>query len=121
MHTYQQGSGKIFDGAGALIGVGYSGHGAGLNNPAMEAVPGTGPIPVGKWRIVEWLDHHPHLGPCVARLAPVGHDAHGRSAFDIHGDNSNLNHTGSDGCIVTNRIIRQAWRDSGDLEIDVVE
>lgn len=121
MLTYHQTSGRIEGPGGALIGIGYSGHGAGLNNHAMEAVADIGAIPVGKWKIVEWLDHHPHLGPCVARLAPVGHDAHGRSAFDLHGDNSQMNHTGSDGCIVAGRIIREAMRATGETEIDVVQ
>lgn len=121
MLTFHQSSGKIDDANGVLIGVGYSGYGAGLNNHAMEAVRGVGPIPLGKWKIVEWIDHHPKLGPCVARLAPDGHDAHGRSAFDIHGDNSNLNHTGSDGCIVAGRLIREAMRASGETEINVVQ
>lgn len=90
----------------------YSGHGAGLNNPAMEATACVGPIPAGWWRIVRWDAVHGDKGKVVAVLAPVGHDAHGRSAFLVHGDNAAANHTASDGCIIapgeSNRAAMQA-------------
>jgi hypothetical protein len=40
--------------AGAVIGNGYSGREAGLNNPAMQDV---GPIPVGTWSIGPAFTH----------------------------------------------------------------
>jgi Protein of unknown function (DUF2778) len=97
----------------------YSGHGEGLNNPALEAVHNIGPIPRGPWEVVEWLDNYENKGSCVARLAPVGHDAHGRSGFLCHGDNPEQNHTASDGCIVAAHDARQAWRNSGDMNLTV--
>jgi hypothetical protein len=42
--TYKQSTGEL-DHNGAAIGAGYSGHGAGLNNPAMQNVHDVGPIP----------------------------------------------------------------------------
>lgn len=107
------------DGVAYKSGPLYSGHGAGLNNPAMEADADIGPIPAGRWRIVEWFDHYENKGPCVARLEPVGHNAHGRSGFLIHGDNQLGNNTASHGCIIAGPTIRHAMRDSGDNQLEV--
>jgi len=124
MFVYHQIDGHMMR-DGALVGVGYSGHGDGLNNPGMEAVHGVGPIPRGKYRIGPWHDHfrpqYGHsLGACVAQLLPVGHDAHGRTELFEHGDNDAMNHTASDGCIIMGKLIRQAMRDSGDHDLTVV-
>ena len=100
------------------MGIGYSGAGQGLDNPADETVPDVGPIPQGLWTIGAWHDD-PELGPCVAALTPVDHDACGRDGFYIHGDNSAVDHTGSHGCIVTTRYVREAMRDSGDTALTV--
>lgn len=99
----------------------YSGHGEGLNNPAMEAVHGVGPIPRGQWKMI---DHHDsqNTGPYSITLAPMGHDAHGRSLFRLHGDNAKADHSASDGCIVRSpRADREAIWNSGDHLIGVVE
>lgn len=118
MISYDQKSGNISI-RNTFVGVGYSGFGPGLDNPDMEADADIGPIPAGKWEILRWDDHHGEKGPQVAVLAPVGHDAHGRSAFLIHGDNPQLNHTASHGCIVAGRSIRDALRASGEMELTV--
>lgn len=119
MWTYSQSKGLIQQ-DGRLQGAGYSGHGPGLNAPDQEAVPNVGPIPRGHWQIVRWDDHHGNKGPCVAVLAPVGHDAHGRSAFLIHGPHANDHMDSSDGCIVTGPLIRQDWRASNDMDLEVI-
>lgn len=119
MITYRQRDGLQTQ-DGKLVGVGYSGHGAGLNDPDMEAVPDTGPIPRGRWRIVRWDDHHAGKGPCVAVLEPVGHSAHGRAGFLVHGDNVAMDHSASQGCIVDSADIRHALRASGDMDLDVI-
>ena len=98
----------------------YSGHDRGLNNPGMEEIHGLGPIPRGLWTIGTFFDH-PHLGPCVAHLMPVDHDAHMRTGFFIHGDNEEMDHSASDGCIVAGPMIRQAIRDSRDTSLTVAE
>lgn len=95
----------------------YSGHGKGLNNPKMEAVAKTGPIPRGRWRIVRWDEHHGVLGPIVAILAPVDHDAHGRDLFRAHGG---AMFNASEGCIVMDRPAREAWRATGDMDLEVI-
>lgn len=103
----------------SLLGVGYSGHASGLNNPDDEAIPDIGPIPRGEWRIARWDDHHGDKGPQVAVLEPVEHDAHGRTGFLIHGDNSALDHTASRGCVIAARTIRDALRSSGEMQLFV--
>lgn len=116
MALYKQ-SGELH--IGGVVFTAYSGYGAGLNNPALEAVPNNGPIPRGEWHVFEWCDHYEDKGPVVARLSPVGFDPHGRSGFLCHGDNSAQNHTASHGCIIANRDAREAWRASSDTHLTV--
>jgi hypothetical protein len=101
--SWDQSEGALyFD--GRWVARGYSGRGEGRNNPAMEAVRGVGPIPAGRWRIGPPRTST-RTGPHIMDLTPIGHDAHGRSAFQIHGDNA----TGdaSSGCIVLPRAYRE--------------
>lgn len=107
MYVYSQSSGRLtWD--GALIGTGYSGKGAGLNNPAMQTIRNIGPIPQGLYDITGpfYTDSH---GPYVFRLTPLGDtDTFTRSAFLIHGDE--IEHVGehlaSEGCIIQDRTTR---------------
>lgn len=98
----------------------YSGKGDHKNQPEDEAIRGLGPIPAGRWRIVRWDDHHGSKGPNVAVLEPVGHDAHGRTSFLIHGDSISAPGTASEGCIVAGPGYRDELRGSGDLDLEVV-
>jgi len=119
--TYQQSTGKLTDPTGAWIGTGYSGHGEGLNNPAMEADPGVGPIPAGIWDIGPALDPPDHLGPIAMPLTPLpGFDPHGRSAFFIHGDNAAGDESASHGCIVIQRADREQVDASDDCRLLVI-
>jgi hypothetical protein len=52
---------------GVESGVGYSGHGDGLNNPAMQDVEGVGPCPQGIYSIEQAI-MHPKLGKVAMRL-----------------------------------------------------
>ena len=103
---------------GLYAGVCYSGHELGLNNSKLEADAGVGPIPVGMWAVGTAYDH-PHLGPHVMNLTPVGHDAHGRTLFRMHGDNSAGNESASHGCIVADLTIRLAVIKSGARTLEV--
>ena len=103
---YRQSTGDLTR-DGSYEGRGYSGHGAGVNNPALEADPGIGPIPAGAWRIGA-AHLSPHTGPITMDLAPSGFDPHGRSLFRIHGDNAAGDESASRGCIILGRAIRHA-------------
>jgi len=96
-----------------IIGSGYSGNGDGLNNPNLEHIIGHGPIPRGMWTIKKWTGEQTYidnggksLGKQVAILEPMGFNPHNRSGFRWHGDNSAMNFTASDGCIVSPRVLR---------------
>lgn len=101
---------------GRSVAKGYSGRGEGRNNPAMETVRGVGPIPAGRWRIGPPRTSG-RTGPHVMDLVPIEHDAHGRTAFQIHGDNAAGD--ASSGCIVLPRAIRERISRSGLLTIEV--
>lgn len=115
--TYAVTSGELYDGL-IFEGRGYSGHGPGLNNPAMEGFADVGPIPAGRYAIGP-PHTHGELGPLAMRLTPINHDAHGRSGFFIHGDNSLMNHTASHGCIILGRAIRSVIAANGIHQIEV--
>jgi hypothetical protein len=118
---YQQSTGKWFNPAGQWIGTAYSGHGAGLNNSAMEADAGIGPIPAGAWKIAPAKSPPDHLGPLAMPLAPDGFDPHGRSGFFIHGDFAgDADESASHGCIVTVRAVRQLIDASADCDLLVI-
>jgi len=86
--------------------VGYSGHGRGRNNPDLQAVRCTGPIPRGVWTVSRAWDDSKH-GPICFRLTPKpGTDTFGRSGFLIHGDN--VRGDASLGCIILEREARRA-------------
>ncbi len=106
---------------GALLARGYAGRGRGINNPAMQDVVATGPIPRGLWRLTELRLTGASTGPYTIVLEPApGTDARGRSAFRIHGDNSRLDRSASHGCIILPRKEREAiWR-SGARLLEVV-
>lgn len=104
---------------GHFEGIGYSGFGEGKDNPAMEAVPNIGPIPRGHWKIGAPVTH-PHLGPLAFPLTPVGHDAHKRTEFFIHGANALHPNDSSHGCPILGRSIRERIRDDKETELDVV-
>jgi hypothetical protein len=120
MLTWDQSAGTMSR-DGVLIGRGYSGNGRGINNPAMQAVPGIGPIPCGLWELAELRRTGASTGPFTIVLDPApGTDTLGRSAFRIHGDNARLDRSASHGCIILPRAVREAiWR-SGDRQLAVV-
>jgi hypothetical protein len=105
MWTYQQSTGQLAQNDDD-IKVGYSGHGAGLNNPAMQDVAMTGPAPQGIYTIGQ-ASTHGRLGPVAMALQPAANnEMFGRGAFFIHGDNPLMNHTASDGCLIFDRATR---------------
>ena len=104
MFTYEQKNGKLYDPTNKVIGIGYAGKGEGKNNPDMESVKNTGPLPKGLYYIGKPYDSK-HTGVFSIPLIPhPNNNMYGRSAFMIHGDNKD--HTASEGCIIQPRITR---------------
>lgn len=122
MWNYSQSTGDLSDGGGFIVATGYSGHGPGLDNPAMQAVADVGPIPVGFYSLGAPIDH-PKLGPFAIPLIPHdGNEMFGRSGFYCHGDD--IHHVGeeiaSHGCIVLPPDARREMWNSGDHVLKVV-
>ena len=126
MWTYSQSTGKLFHN-GSFVSGGYSGKGRGKNNPSLQGVVGTGPLPRGHWRITE-VYNSKRVGPFALVLhandtTPSNdtHDETGRGAFRIHGDSVKHPGNASNGCIILPRVIREEiWR-SGDRDLIVTE
>lgn len=117
MWKYEITSGSLFHDE-QYEGRGYSGTGAGRDKPSFDHIKAVGPIPAGDWAIGPAHDH-PHLGPCVMNLDPVGATfTYGRSAFRIHGDNAR--HDASEGCIVLGPSLRHLIAGSPDRCLKVV-
>jgi len=122
MWKYSQSSGRMASSAGSCTGIGYSGHGEGLNNPAMQHVPDVGPLPQGVYDIGAFFDDVGGKGPIVAHLsAQPGSETFGRSGFMIHGDNGASDHTASEGCIILPRAMREQIMASNDRVLIVTE
>lgn len=120
MWTYVQSSGNLYFGD-VKIATGYSGHGEGKNNPAMDHVKGVGPIPAGRWKLTGSPFDSPANGPYCLRLAPrIGTQTHGRRGFLIHGDSLSAPGTASRGCIILPRKVRVAIWTSVETDITVV-
>jgi hypothetical protein len=121
--TYKQTNGDLSR-DGVPAGSGYSGFEEGKNNPAMQNVANTGPIPQGKYSIgaPECVDSPGPHGPFIMRLTPdPANVMFGRDGFLIHGDA--VVHPGfaSRGCIIMGRLIRNAIAASGDTQLTVIE
>jgi len=117
--SYSQQSGQLSH-DGELIATGYSGIGAGLNNPAAQDQPFVGPLPRGSYGIGAVVADGGHLGPFVMPLTPWAvNNMFGRAGFFIHGDNAQLNNTASNGCIILARQWRTMIASSGDTLLTV--
>ena len=122
MWTYIQASGKLLDPTDKQEAKGYSGHGDGVNNPAMQEDADVGPIPCGQYTIGKAQDTTTH-GPCVLSLTPLpGTNDFGRSGFLIHGDE--VAHVGQElaslGCIIMPRAVRNLISASTDKTLLVI-
>ncbi len=120
--NYAQSTGKVTLDDGTLVAVGWAGRGKGKNNPAMQAVKSTGPLPQGVYTIGPWYDH-PRLGVMVARLIQTEGETFGRDEFFIHGASRNLDKFGeeSKGCIVLTHNDREEVKDLNPATITVTE
>jgi len=119
MWTYEQLTGRILQ-DDVLVGVGYAGSPQGKNNPEMQNVSQTGPLPRGTYTICA-PQNSPHTGPYTLDLTPdPANEMFGRSEFRIHGDSVEHPGTASEGCIITARVLREHIWTSGDHALEVV-
>jgi hypothetical protein len=120
MWTWVQVSGTLLDPTGKELAQGYSGAGAGKNNPYMQDQADVGPIPAGDYLIATPEDSPKH-GPFAMPLVPgPNNEMYARSEFLIHGDS--LEHPGcaSEGCIILARPVREAIWASGNHQLQVI-
>jgi hypothetical protein len=116
MDIYKQSTGQLFRPDGSIRGTGYAGRGEGKNNPAMENIEGTGPLPQGYYTAQEPRDD-PKVGVYAMPLDPSSlNEMFGRSAFFMHGDSAEHPGEASEGCIVMPKDVRlNFWLDSDHL------
>lgn len=101
--TYDVRSGKLYRGD-EFLGTGYTGAARYRDNPLFEAFSGQGPLPRGHYQISP-PRYSKRVGPLAMDLTPVGHNAYGRTALMIHGDNGRG--TASRGCLILDRSLRE--------------
>jgi hypothetical protein len=120
MYTYCQSTG-VLDHDGVPLLNCYAGHGAGVNNPAMQGQHDVGPLPQGRYTMTSLVDS-PRTGLATIILDPdPANQMFGRSGFRIHGDNPAVNRTASDGCIIAGHAPDRVgiWN-SGDHLLEVI-
>jgi hypothetical protein len=108
MWTYKQSNGFLVNGNGTHRATGYSGHGEGKNNPAMQEVHDVGPIPRGIYDIEGEPFDSPKHGKYCLRLKPrPENEMYGRDGFLCHGDKIGAPGTASEGCIIMGPDVRK--------------
>jgi hypothetical protein len=113
-------SGNLYDGD-THLGCGYSGHGVALNDPMYASMIGVGPIPVGTYTMGPPHTPEDHLGPVALPLyADKANNMFGRCGFFCHGDNSKMNFTASNGCVIMALVIRTAMNARKDRMLRVI-
>ncbi len=100
------------------VGQGYSGTGAGRNNPDMQNVPGVGPTPQGTYTIGPG-HYSPNTGPNTMNIDPAPGNNTSRTLLRIHGDNAT--HDASHGCAIAPPNVRQQINNSNDRILQVVQ
>ena len=86
---------------------GYAGRDNGRNNPALDHVRNVGPIPAGTYRVFS-VKHWRFRDPVFALEPHITTVMHGRSGFLIHGDSAKNPGNASHGCIILERVHRDA-------------
>ncbi|MFT4091330.1 MAG: hypothetical protein QM645_11400 [Asticcacaulis sp.] len=119
-YIYKQATGEFLRPDGKVLAVGYAGYQDGVNNPALEASRAVGPIPRGPWSIGLTPLKYTTVGPVALPLEPLGHSAHGRTLFRIHGDNTRGDRSASRGCIILPRSIRDHITKAGVTRLLVI-
>ena len=123
MWTYVQRTGSLLH-DGHLIGSGYAGRYTGRNNPDMQSVKMTGPLPCG-WYTIQHARESARLGPVTLDLEPdPENEMFGRDKFRMHGERVQPPPgLASDGCIIQSRVVREhvdSLAQAGDNRLQVV-
>jgi hypothetical protein len=132
--VYHQSTGQMqhvdSNGNSTNVGNGYAGQNNGLNNPAYQNVPGTGPntnggpLPQGNYTIGPQQDNVTSTGKTLygsmSLIPDASNNMFDRNGFLIHGDNSLGNQSASEGYIVFNRGVRNQIGQSDDNKLRVV-
>lgn len=121
-HVFVQSTGEWLQ-DDVLLGTGWAGKYTGKNNPAMQNVKDTGPLPCG-WYTIKESYTHPHLGPITMDLEPdPSNEMYGRDLFRCHGINAEHPETSSDGCVCEphdTRVLISKAQQLGDDRLQVV-
>jgi hypothetical protein len=119
--VYEQPTGRLFNPAGLLISIGYSGAIGYKNNPQYQNVAFKGPIPCGLYTVGAPVDDLQCGAYCLPLTPDPTNEMFGRNEFKMHGDNRAMPGTASEGCIVQPLFARQRLWESGDCTLQVVE
>ncbi len=120
MFTFQQSKGLLWSQDGSIRTIGWAGQRDGKNNPNMQDVPKTGPLPQGSYTIGAPHDS-PHTGKYTMDLTPASdNNMFGRSDFRIHGAAFENPELSSEGCIIMPRPVREKIWASGDRTLQVI-
>ena len=121
MYRYHQSTG-VFERDGVTLFTGYAGHGAGVNNPSLQQEHDVGPLPQGRYTMLQFIAKATKTGLSTIRLQPdPANQMFKRSGFCIHGDNAARNRSASTGCIIIGRAPdRQTIWNGSDHDLEVV-
>eukprot|EP01016_Furgasonia_blochmanni_P019362 TRINITY_DN2171_c0_g1_i11.p1 TRINITY_DN2171_c0_g1~~TRINITY_DN2171_c0_g1_i11.p1 ORF type:complete len:376 (-),score=35.55 TRINITY_DN2171_c0_g1_i11:22-1149(-) len=86
----------------------YSGYMEAANDITKEYIRDTGPLPHGKYVIIEIMQGWKNQRNVAVLNAAPGTDLKGRFDFLIHADNGKNNRSGSQGCIVVDDAFRES-------------
>lgn len=115
---YSVSTGRLTHNEVVISSAGYSGTYGYINRPECEEYSDRGPIPAGKYKIGSPFKRGKQKE--VMHLYPVGHKAHGRDGFLIHGDKAGAYRAASTGCIILPAGVRHRISASGDKDLQVV-
>ena len=116
--TYSQSSGLLCRN-GTQVATGYSGRGDAKNKPTSQSLDNEGVIPQGAYIIGPSTDDQ--LGPMAMTLTPdANNNMFGRTDFVIHGDNTSMNGSASNGSIILVHSARALIASSPDRVLHVV-
>lgn len=107
-----------------FVAIGYAGAKGSVNNPNASHIRATGPLPKGKYRLVE-RTHDRFKAPAFFLSPHPDNEMFGRAGFWIHGDNIKGDRSASTGCIVLgwhdrSFVKRLIARDGGFATLEVI-